>query len=226
MVTWLLYAALEPYVRKYWPDTLISWSRMLAGKFSDPVFARDVLLGTLFGLTSSILEQLQPLVEAGLGKPPMRPFGMGSSYVLEGIRGSIATVLYQASSSFSSALLIFFLFFLFRLIFRRNWLAAVVMSLLFCIPSLGAQNPLIDALFTAPFFLAYLYILYRFGLVALTVLYFIDQLADQMPLAMPLGAWWTEGGVVALIAILAVALYSFHVSRAGKPIFAGKALEL
>jgi len=226
MLTWLLYAALEPYVRKYWPDTLISWSRMLAGKFNDPVFARDVLLGTVFGLASAVLEQLQPYVEAGLGKPPMRPFGVGAPYVLEGMRGSIATVLYQASSSFSSALLIFFLFFLFRLIFRRNWLAALVMSLLFCIPSLGAQNPLIDALFTAPFFLAYLYILYRFGLVALTVLYFIDQLADQMPLAMPLGAWWTEGGVVAMIAILAVAIYGFHVSRAGKPIFGGNVLEL
>ncbi len=226
MVVWLLYTALEPYVRKYWPDLLISWSRMLAGKFNDPVFARDVLLGTLFGLASAVLEQMQPFVEAALGKPPMRPFGMGASYVLEGIRGSIATVVSQASGSFLSALLVFFMFFVLRLVFRRSWLAAVVMSLLFCIPSIGAQNPLIDALFTAPFFLAYLYILYRFGLVALYVLYFVDQLADQMPLAMPLGAWWTEGGVVALIAILAVAIYGFHVSRAGKPIFGGKALEL
>ena len=226
MVTWVLYAALEPYVRKYWPDTLISWSRMLSGNFKDPVFARDVLLGTLFGMTSAILEQMQPFVEAGLGKAPLRPFGMNSPYALEGLRGSIATVLYQASSSFSSALLIFFLFFMLRLVFRRNWLAAAVMSLLFCIPSLGAQNPLIDALFTAPFFLAYLYILYRFGLVALTVLYFVDQLADQMPLALPLGAWWTQGGVIAMFAILAVALCGFHVSRAGKPIFGGNALKL
>jgi hypothetical protein len=62
--------------------------------------------------------------------------------------------------------------------------------------------------------------------VALTVLYFVDQLADQMPLAMPLGAWWTEGGVVAMIVILAVAVFSFHVSRAAKPIFGGNALEL
>ena len=107
MVTWLLYAALEPYVRRYWPDTLISWSRMLSGNFKDPVFARDVLLGTLFGLASAVLEQLQPLVEAGLGKPPMRPWGLLTTYSLEGIRGSLATILYQASSSFSSALLIF-----------------------------------------------------------------------------------------------------------------------
>jgi hypothetical protein len=43
---------------------------------------------------------------------------------------------------------------------------------------------------------------------------------------MPLGAWWTQGGMIAMIAILAVALYGFHVSRAGKLIFGGNALEL
>ena len=187
LLTWLLYVALEPYVRRYWPDTLISWSRFLAGKFQDPVVARDVLLGTLFGLASAALEQLQPYAEAWLGRAPQRPLGLTTAYTLEGFRGSIATVLSQASSSFSGAFIIFFFFFLLRFILRRNWLAAVVMSLLFCIPSLAAQNPLIDALFTAPFFLAYLYILHRFGLVTLTVLYFVDQLADSMPLATSAG---------------------------------------
>ncbi len=226
LLTWLLYVALEPYVRRYWPDTLISWSRFLAGKFKDPVVARDVLLGTLFGLASATLEQLQPYAEAWLGKAPQRPLGLTTAYTLEGFRGSIATVLAQASSSFSGAFIIFFFFFLLRFILRRNWLAAVVMSLLFCIPSLAAQNPLIDALFTAPFFLAYLYILHRFGLVTLTVLYFVGQLADSMPLATPLGAWYTEGGVVTMITILAVAFYGFYVSRAGKPVFETAALDL
>jgi hypothetical protein len=226
MMTWMLYVALEPYVRRYWPDTLISWSRMLAGKFKDPVFARDVLLGTVFGLASAAMEQLQPFAEAGLGKAPSRPLGLTTAYTLEGLKGSIATVLYQASASFSNALVVFFLFFILRLVLRRNWVAALVMSLLFCIPSLGAQNPLLDALFTAPFVLLYLFILYRFGLVALTVLYFIDQLANNLPLATPLGAWYTEGGVVAMITILVVAFYGFYVSRAGKPIFETGALDL
>jgi hypothetical protein len=47
-----------------------------------------------------------------------------------------------------------------------------------------------------------------------------------MPLATPLGAWYTEGGVVAMITILAVAFYGFSVSRAGKPIFETRALDL
>jgi serine/threonine-protein kinase len=226
MLTWLLYVALEPYVRRYWPDTLISWSRFLAGKFRDPVVARDVLLGTLFGVASATLEQLQPYVEAWLGKAPQRPLGLTTAYTLEGLKGSIASVLFNASSSFSNALEVFFLFFILRLVFRRNWLAALVVSLVFCIPSLAAQNPLIDALFSAPFLWIYLYILYRFGLVALTVLFFVDQLADNMPLASPLSAWYTEGGLVAMVTILAVAFYGFYVSRAGKPVFGTGALDL
>ena len=129
------------------------------------------------------------------------------------------------TESLSSALLIFFIFFVLRLILRKNLLAAVVLSLLFCIPSLGAQNPLIDALFTAPFFLAYLYVLYRFGLVALAALYFTDQLADGMPITTPLSAWYAEGGVVAVVVILAFAYYGFHMSRAGKPLFASSVLD-
>jgi protein kinase-like protein len=225
-VTWLLYISLEPYVRRHWPVTIIAWTRMLSGQFKDPVLGRDVLLGSLFGVISAVLEHLQPLVEAGLGKPPIRPFGVEAGYALEGLRGSLATVFYQATQSLFTALVIFFMFFVVRLIVRKNWLAAVVVSLLFSVPSVGAPNPVIDALFSAPFILLYLCILYRYGLVALAALYFTDQLADFMPITLPLNAWYAEGGLVAVVAILLVALYGFQTSRAGKPLFGSSALDI
>ena len=33
---WLLYTALEPYVRRRWPHMLISWKRLLGGAFATP----------------------------------------------------------------------------------------------------------------------------------------------------------------------------------------------
>jgi serine/threonine-protein kinase len=224
-LTWLLYISLEPYVRRNWPGTIISWTRMLSGQFKDPVLGRDILLGALFGVTSAVIEHLQPLIEAALGRPPARPFGLSAAYTMDGMRGAFATVFNQLTQSLSTALLIFFLFFLLRLVLRKSWLAAVVMSLLFCIPSLGAQNPLIDALFTAPFFLAYLFILHRFGLLALAALYFTDQLADSMPITTPLNAWYAQGGVIAIVVILLFAFYGFQVSRAGKPLFGTSLLD-
>ena len=51
LMTWLLYIAIEPFIRRLHPNSLVSWSRLLAGRVSDPAVGRDVLFGlTLFGL--------------------------------------------------------------------------------------------------------------------------------------------------------------------------------
>ena len=50
----LMYLALEPYARKLWPRALISWVRLLNGRFRDPIVGRDVLVGCIQG-SSSIL---------------------------------------------------------------------------------------------------------------------------------------------------------------------------
>jgi len=49
-IMWVLYIALEPYVRSRWPQTIISWSRALTGKWRDPLVGRDILYGTIMGL--------------------------------------------------------------------------------------------------------------------------------------------------------------------------------
>ena len=41
------YAALEPWFRRLWPEALITWSRVLAGRWRNPVVARDVLFAVL-----------------------------------------------------------------------------------------------------------------------------------------------------------------------------------
>src|SRR6185369_4458612 len=46
---WVLYVALEPFVRKKWPSWIISWSRLLAGDYRDPLVGRDLLIGSVVG---------------------------------------------------------------------------------------------------------------------------------------------------------------------------------
>ena len=67
---WVLYIALEPYVRRRWPATLVSWSRLLAGGFRDPLVGRDVLAGCLLGAFSIALVRLGWFVPSWLGYPP------------------------------------------------------------------------------------------------------------------------------------------------------------
>ena len=42
---WLVYVALEPYLRRNWPDALVSWTRLCHGHIRDPVVASHILVG-------------------------------------------------------------------------------------------------------------------------------------------------------------------------------------
>ncbi len=52
---WVFYMALEPYVRRVWPETVISWTRLLAGKWFDPMVGRDILAGAAVGIITTLL---------------------------------------------------------------------------------------------------------------------------------------------------------------------------
>jgi len=58
---WVVYLALEPFVRKHVPNLLVSWSRLLDGNWTDPSVGRDIL----FALTVSVwVEVLLALVHS------------------------------------------------------------------------------------------------------------------------------------------------------------------
>jgi serine/threonine-protein kinase len=70
---WVLYIALEPYVRRRWPATLVSWNRLLVGGFGDPLVGRDVLAGCLLG-AFSVAARLGWFVPSWLGYAPPQPY--------------------------------------------------------------------------------------------------------------------------------------------------------
>ena len=70
---WLFYIVLEPYARRLWPRTMISWVRLLDGRVRDPQLGRDVLVGCLWGVGYSLLLQATVLVPAWQGGVPSRP---------------------------------------------------------------------------------------------------------------------------------------------------------
>ena len=42
-IVWIFYMALEPWVRRKWPRTMISWTRYSSRGISDPLVGRDLL---------------------------------------------------------------------------------------------------------------------------------------------------------------------------------------
>ena len=122
---WILYIALEPYVRRRWPATLVSWSRLLAGGFRDPLVGRDVLVGCLWGALVEDVFRLTAVIPFWLGSPPPPPVGSVAWQFL-GARMIIAGASYHLVRSILYAFVFLFVIFLFRVFLRKQW--AVVLT--------------------------------------------------------------------------------------------------
>ena len=164
-VVWILYLAIEPFVRRRWPQTIVSWSRVLAGKLRDPQVGGDILIGVAFGLFWSILFQIMFLIGQRLGDLP----DDGGLETLSAPRYLVSGVLGQLVTSITFAFGSFFLLFLLRLVLRKDWLAAVAFVAVFVLSKGLAQ----DDLWKIPVFVVVYAILalllLRYGIVPLIV---------------------------------------------------------
>ena len=136
---WVLYIALEPYVRRRWPATLVSWSRLLAGGFRDPLVGRDVLVGCLLGAFATFLVRLGWFVPSWLGDPPAQPLS-GPQWQFLGARSNHCRS-YRTNLVVSLFVSFAFLFvlFLFRALLRKEWAAAVAFVLFFTVFVRGGE---------------------------------------------------------------------------------------
>src|SRR4030081_2070098 len=114
------YLALEPYVRRRDPHTLISWSRLLAGQWRDPLVGRDLLIGAAYGVLLTVFEQSDNVLLPLFGKLPPMPGGLQPSSLL-GVRQAFGSLVVYILFFLLYSLLIFFLLFLLRLILQKDW---------------------------------------------------------------------------------------------------------
>ena len=227
---WLLYIALEPYVRRRWPTTLVAWSRVLAGNWRDPLVGRDVLIGSLAGMLGAALFRLFPLrLETWLGTPPAKP-AFEVPDLLLGARIVVSQALGGLAGGLGIALGIVLLFFLFRVLLRREWIAAaafvLVVAVVQLLQFLQTENRL---LVVVPFALMgtvlIVLVLLRVGLVALATWLCVGRTLALFPITLNASAWYAWIGFAGLLIIAAIVLYGFYVSRAGRPMFGSPLLD-
>jgi hypothetical protein len=227
MIAGLLYVALEPYVRRLWPETLVSWSRLLLGRLRDPLVGRDVLLGmgivgSAAAATSWAGEQLMRWLEVPM---PLADAVMPSS--LTGVRYAIASLLIAAQASVVQAMLLLVALLLTRLLLRRTWAAVALLLLagavLAALPEVTAgARPAQWLLSVAAFSLMAGVIfacMLRLGLLSVIAAVFLLSCLSSAPLTWDLSQWYAGSGLVAVAAVLGVALWAFYTSLAGQRLF-------
>lgn len=225
---WLLYLAMEPYVRKFWPQTLVSWSRLLAGDFTDPQVGRDILLGTLFGVTVVVLGRLDFALREWIGLPVLPP-QVPNINQLEGVREVISTVSDLVFGSMFNSLWIVFGLVALNLILRRPWVSAIVMMLFLLTTSAGsiAEAPpfWFSTLFALTLVGSMVLILFRLGLLASVVFFFVNfALSSAIP-TFNTSVWFFPQWLGLMLVISSLAVYGFYASRGGEALFGKRLLD-
>lgn len=217
---WVVYLAFEPFVRRRWPGRIVSWSRLLAGGFRDPLVGRDILIGAVFGLGVLICNfYLANVVPSLFGYPPGIPWMDFPATQLLGIRSFGFGFTQQIFGALMQGFILLFVFLLLNIILRRERLAAVVLTLIMgAALSLTHENAA-EMPFVWASVLFTIWVLYRYGLLALISAIFFLHLTIFYPITSDLSAWYAVDFVLALIICLALAGFAFYTSLAGQPLF-------
>ncbi len=220
-VSWLMYVALEPLIRRRWPDSLIAWTRLLSGRFSDPLVGRVLLAGALLGVFGPSPENCCELArQAFEATPPIPPFPWDTT--LRGPRAVVSHFCNPAVAMFF-ALATAMLFFLLRAVLRKEWLAASVFVLFFTVPSF-LDGGLISGAFGLVVAAAEIFVFLRFGLLAWVFANLFGHCL-QFPLTTDSSAWYAGTSLFVLLLLAAIAVYGFRIALAGRPMFSGARLE-
>lgn len=221
---WLAYVAFEPYVRRRWPVALITWNRVLAGGFRDPLVGRELLYGVLAGVIVEIIRHLDLVVRNRLAEVAGPGAGEPVLSVLPSMRYAASQFLALAGYPIVAAFSFLFVIFLLRVLLRRQWLVAGLFILIFAGHSLITGN-WAAAVFEALVYGIYFVALVRHGLLLLVATLFAIHVLANFPITSDFSAWYVGTSISALLAVLALAVYGFHTSLAGRPVFQGRLLE-
>jgi len=224
-LVWVVYIALEPHARRLWPNGLISWSRLLAGRFRDPLVGRDILIGAAAGVFNLCWWGIYRLVVDHFPLPLDRPFA-ASLLSLSGTGEMIGNY----CQLFAMALYIpvgwLFLLLLLRVLLRRQWIA-IIAVIVFAVGTAtpGSANPMIFGMFMLVAFSLFLFVLIRFGLLAGAFWAVYMWLADLVVLTLHSSAWYAGRSWFTLWLFAAIAGYAFWISLAGRPLVRSQLLD-
>lgn len=223
---WVVYLAFEPFVRRRWPGRIISWNRVLAGGFRDPLVGRDILIGAVFGLGIIVCQfYFTNLVPQWLGHPPAIPWLDYPATQLLGIRSFAFGFTQQIFAGIFQPFIILFFLLLLYIILRRERLAALALWLIAATALSLTQETAAGVPFACLAAAMVVWVLYRYGLLALVVAIYFLHLMIFFPITSEFSAWYATDFVLALLIALALAGFGFYTSLAGEPLFRAARLD-
>jgi serine/threonine-protein kinase len=218
MAVWVMYMAVEPYVRRLWPESIISWTRLVYGRLYDPLVGQSMLAGALVGSVSIPIIYLTRLVPGWIGLPPAQPYFSRriEAGMFDGPRQTLGHILESGLQGLQQAMLMLVGVVLIKLIVRKTWIALLIFgaaqSLVWALgqPTLHEWNWNVMFITWGMFgalTLCWLVVLVRYGVLALIVGRSIWGILGSLPITMEFDRWYAGIGMLGLIVVCAIPLY-------------------
>jgi hypothetical protein len=225
-ITWLFYMALEPYVRRYYPSILISWTRALSGQLLDPRVGRDVLTGVAVGVAATVFGLALHLLPSMLGDPSPMPRMTRVEFLL-GARRAVGILFAILPNALQNSMSVAVVLVIGRALFRSTWggvISATVALGILVMGESGSTHVALSLLFTAGLAVTFVGTLLYFGLLALTCTFFVLAAINLAPLTLDMSRLYAPGSLAVVAVVLGLAAFGFYASRRGQPLF-GRLLQ-
>ncbi|HUS20374.1 MAG TPA: serine/threonine-protein kinase [Terriglobales bacterium] len=217
LVVWVCYMALEPLTRRQAPELLVSWMRLMEGRWRDPRVGRDVLVGLAIGCCLPILAYGLVALPWWINAPGVVPL---SQVFTVNAWATVILLLTGATPLVSLAIL--FLLALVQAIFKRPWVLYVAIFLI-TLPGvivdqhLGLGFGLVYACISS---IATFVLITRFGPLSLSVATLACLFLWSTPIDFQPDAWYWPQSAATVGILLCLAFFSFHNALNGRKIFA------
>jgi serine/threonine-protein kinase len=227
LMTWVLYVAIEPFIRRLHPRSLISWSRLLAGRLSDPAVGRDVLVGlVMVALQGLVL--VAGFLALGFRDPgfPVFAFASGETpLVMASYLASIIRLPVVVLGSNFGFLLIYVV--ARSLLGRFNRAASVVLWLAVFLFMVGIYSTtghglLAKVTFSAVAATASTYLAVRHGLLAFMTYTFVSQTLLVTIVTLDPTDWYFAPTVILVVLIAVLTIFGIKTST-GLKLFTSRA---
>jgi serine/threonine-protein kinase len=232
LIGWLYYIALEPEVRRTWPHTLISWSRLLAGRLRDPLVGRDVLVGVTGGLAWACLwlggvvmpDPVVALTGVTLGGPTP-PLALAIP-ALASSRQAVSILLqYLYPAVLLAIVWLLGTLVVFRLTHSLRVAQFVLWGTGFMVALTIQSGDQSAGIMPAAVSALVVNCLFRFGLLSSAIMTYVCFSLMFLPATTDPLVWYAGVSALGVAIPVGLGVYGFVVSLAGKPMFGRRVLQ-
>jgi Protein kinase domain len=223
LFSWICYLAIEPQARRRWPRMLVGWTRVLSGRWRDPLVGTEVLTGLLLagaGVAAGagvrqFLERFASLPPVNaLAETPAAHFGATLGILLD---STTTAVIY----GFGWVTLLV----LFRRLLRSDLVAWILVPLAIGLTAFTGERPLFSmAIAAGPILATWIALRFSGLLTAMASITFFLA-SNWTPFAFGADTPFAGRAVFILGAFAALAVYAFYLSLAGRPLFGSAMVE-